>query len=149
MNGEKRFESRRFSSHRKTANTWRGFRNRPTTRADRIRPITGPTYTPVVRKARHWSRSFRLERGFGDETGAREKLSTIRPRVLLHASPSFLNLLSSTNLTWFYTQRKSMKNEMEENVLKSFQRLKYRSRKNAMKFIITVIKGGSILEDCN
>lgn len=42
-----------------------------------------------------------------------------------------------------------MKNEMEENVLKSFQRLKYRSRKNAMKFIITVIKGGSILEDCN
>lgn len=48
---EKRFESRRFSSHRKTANTWRGFRNRPTTRADRIRPITGPTYTPVVRKS--------------------------------------------------------------------------------------------------
>lgn len=48
---EKRFERWRFSSYRKTANTWRGFRNRPTTRADRIRPITtGPTYIPVVRK---------------------------------------------------------------------------------------------------
>ena len=48
---EKSFEGWRLSSYRKTANTWRGFRNRPTTRADRISPYNWTDlHSCVVRK---------------------------------------------------------------------------------------------------
>lgn len=38
-------EGRRFSPHRKTTDSWRGFQNHPTTRTDRVRPISEPLST--------------------------------------------------------------------------------------------------------
>lgn len=38
-------EGRRFSSYRKTTDSWRGFQNHPATRTDRVRPISEPPST--------------------------------------------------------------------------------------------------------
>lgn len=90
---------------------------------------------PRSSKARHWSRSLRLERGFGDETSTRvSKLSTPHP---------FLDSSFHQFIADFIGSRGTRKSMARKNDVK-----KYRSR-DAMKFIIAAIKGGSILKEYN
>lgn len=103
---------------------------------DQSRPHSPYNWTdlhPRSSKARHWSRSLRLERGFGDETSTRvSKLSTRHPFL----DSSFRQFVGD----FIGSRGTSMarKNDVK----------KYRSR-DAMKFIIAAIKGGSILKEYN